>query len=319
MSKTVLGIDTAKKTFETLLMFGGKALKKSFSNNRKGFDLLQGWLKSLHIDQVHACLEATGMYSEALAEFLYERGHTVSVINPLRIKSFAMSDLKRNKTDGTDARTIAEFCLAKDPKTWHPLPPEIKQLQALTRRIESLEEMLHIEANRLEQASATVKPSLRRMIGNVKKEIKSVERLIKDHIDKHPDLKHQSKLLQTIPGIGEKTARLLLGEVEFREFDSARALAAHAGVTPGKRKSGTSIDWTRLSKIGNGRIRKALYFPAISAVRYNEVIKQFARRLSQNGKAKMQVICAAMRKLLHIAFGVIKNNQPFNPNPDVYI
>ena len=319
MSKAVLGIDTAKKTFEILLMFQGRSLKKSFSNNQKGFILLQGWLASLHIDQVHACLEATGIYSEALAEFLHEHGHKVSVVNPLRIRNFAKSSLKRNKTDESDARTIAEFCLAMDPKPWHPLPPEIKQLQALTRRIESLEEMLRIETNRLEQAPETVRSSLRRMIANLKKEIKSVERLIKEHVDNHPDLKHQSELLQTIPGIGEKTARLLLGEIEFHSFDSARSLAVHAGVTPGKHKSGTSIDWTRLSKIGNGRIRKALFFPAISAVKYNEVVKQFAWRLSQNGKTKMQVICAAMRKLLHIAFGVIKNNRPFDPNPGLNI
>jgi transposase len=169
-------------------------------------------------------LEATGAYSEAVAEFLHGRGHRVSVVNPLRIKGFAKSDLKRNKTDAADARTIAEFCLAKNPENWHPLPAEIKQLQSLTRRIEALERMLVVETNRLEMASSAIRPSLKRMIRNLKKEIDNVQSLIKDHIDNHPDLKQQSELLQTIPGIGEKTARLLLGEIEFSQFDSARAL-----------------------------------------------------------------------------------------------
>ena len=315
MSKAVLGIDVAKSKLDVALMLNGKALMKKFDNSIKGFKLLQGWLASLKIVQVHACLEATGAYGDAVAEFLYESGHRVSVVNPFRIKSFAKSDLQRNKTDQADARTIAAFCLAKDPDDWHPLPPEIKQLQALTRRIEALERMLLVETNRLEMAPAATRPSIDRMIETLKQEIDNVQRLIKDHIDNHPDLKHQSDLLQTIPGIGEKTARLLLGEIEFRSFTSARALAAHAGVTPRQFQSGTSLNWTRLSKLGSGRIRKALYFPAVSAIRYNAVVKKFARRLSENGKAPMQIVCAAMRKLLHIAFGVIKNNRPFDPTP----
>lgn len=315
MSKTVLGIDVAKSKLDVALVLNGKALMKKFDNNIKGFKVLQGWLASLKIGQVHACLEATGPYGDAIAEFLHERGHRVSVVNPFRIKSFAKSDLQRNKTDQADARTIAAFCLAKDPDDWHPMPAEIKQLQALTRRIEALERMLLVETNRLEMAPDTTRPSIDRMIENLRKEIDNVQRLIKDHIDNHPDLKQQSDLLQSIPGIGEKTARLLLGEIEFRSFASARALAAHAGVTPRQFQSGTSLNWTRLSKLGSGRIRKALYFPAVSAIRYNAVVKTFARRLSENGKAPMQIVCAAMRKLLHIAFGVIKNNRPFDPTP----
>jgi transposase len=312
MSKTVLGIDVAKLKVDVALTTGEKVLVKKFDNNSKGFKLLQGWLTSLHIEHVHACLEATGPYGDAIAEFLYERGHRVSVVNPLQISSFAKSGLQRNKTDRADARTIAAFCLSKDPEDWHPLPPELKQLQALTRRIEALERMLLVETNRRETAPPATRPSINRMIRTLKNEIDSVQRLIKDHINNNPDLKQQSELLQTIPGIGEKTARLLLGEIEFRQFKSARAVAAHAGVTPRRFQSGTSLNWTKLSKLGNGRIRKALYFPAITALQYNIAIKQFAQRLGQNGKTPMQIICAAMRKLLHIAYGVIKNNRPFD-------
>lgn len=314
MMEAILGIDVAKKKLDVELIFGQKKLARKFANSPKGFNLLQGWLVSLHIKQVHACLEATGTYGEAVAEFLYERGHLVSVVNPLRIKGYAKSDLQRNKTDSADAHTIADFCLVKKPALWHPLPAEVKHLQALTRRVEALQEILIAERNRLEAASSSVRPSLKRIIRTLEKEIECLRRLIKEHVDNHPDLKEQSDLLQSIPGIGAKTAQVLLSEIEFSHFESARSLAAQAGVTPGKRESGSSLNRTRLSKLGNGRIRKALYFPAITALKYNEIVKNFASRLSQKGKAPMQVICASMRKLLHIAFGVIKNNRPFDSN-----
>lgn len=314
MSETVLGIDVAKKKLDACLMIGSKVLLKKFDNNMKGIKLLEGWLRSLKIERAHACLEATGTYSEMVAEFLYEHGHRVSVVNPARIEAFARSELKRNKTDSADARTIAEFCLEKDLDDWHPLPPEVKQLQALSRRVEVLEKMLLAEHNRLETAPGTVTSSVKRVITDLEKEIDNVQRLIKDHINNNPDLKQQSELLQTIPGIGEKTASLLLGEIEFRSFSSARAVAAYAGVTPRRHQSGTSLNRTRLSKIGNSRIRKALYFPAIVAVRYNQVINLFAKRLKENGKTPMQVTGAAMRKLIHIAYGVIKSNRPFDPS-----
>jgi len=313
MLKAILGIDVAKLKLDVALMIDSKVLMKEFTNNIKGFKLLQGWLASLHIEHVHACLEATGIYGEAVTEFLYERGHQVSVVNPSQIKHFAMSELKRNKTDKSDARTIATFCLKMDPAAWQPLPPEAKHLQALTRRIEALESMLLEEKNRQEVAPAPSRPSIDRMIENLKNEIDNVKRLIKDHIDNNPGLKQQSELLQTVPGLGEKTIRLLLGEVDLIAFDSARDLAAYAGVTPSRFQSGKTLDWTKLSKIGSNRIRKALYFPAITALKYNDIIKQFAQRLRQNGKTPMQIVCAAMRKLLHIAYGVIKNNRPFDP------
>lgn len=205
------------------------------------------------------------------------------------------------------------------PKEWHPQPVEFRQLRAFTRRLETLEQMLGLETNRLESAPASIRPSTRRMIRSLKKEIDGVVHLLKDHIDNHPDLKHHRVLLLSIPGIGEKTACLLLGEIVFNQFFSARAVAAYAGLTPRKSQSGTSVIRTRLSKLGSGRIRKALYFPAITAVKYNQVVIQLAQRLEKNGNPPMQIVCASMRKLLHIAFGVIKNNCPFNPNPASYI
>ena len=314
MSKNILGIDVAKKKLDVTLLFNHKSLNKQFENSAKGFKLLAGWLKSLHISQVHACLEATGVYSEAVALFLFEQNHLVSVINPFRIKGYALSKLQRNKTDKADARLIADFCLKENPPLWTPPTVEMAELQALTRRIAILQEMLQMEQNRLQTAPAKTKPSIKRVIKSLSQEIENLEEAIKDHLNQNPDLKQQSELLQTIPGIGAKTSHLLLSEIDFSRYQSARQVAALAGVTPQKAESGTSLKQTKLSKMGNGKIRKGLYFPAIVAKEHNQVINDFANRLEKNGKTSMQIICASMRKLLHLAFGVLKHRQPFNPD-----
>jgi transposase len=314
MSKNILGIDVAKKKIDVTLLFENKTFSKQFENSDKGFKLLAAWLKSLHISKVHACLEATGSYSEAVALFLFEQDHLVSVVNPFRIKGYALSKLQRNKTDKADARLIADFCLKENPSLWTPPTPQVAELQALTRRIEVLQEMLQMEQNRFETSPVKTKPSINRVIKSLQKEIENLKENIKDHLNQNPDLKQQSELLQTIPGIGAKTSQLLLSEIDFLRYQSARQVAAFAGVTPQKAESGTSLKQTKLSKLGNARIRKGLYFPAIVAKEHNQVINDFATRLEKNGKVQRQIICAAMRKLLHIAFGVLKHRQPFNPN-----
>ena len=312
MSRICLGIDVSKKTLDAALIFNGKTLSKQFKNSLDGFNLLAAWLASLNIVEVHACLEATGSYSEQVALFLHERGHRVSIVNPLRIKGYAQSNLQRNKTDRTDARLIASFCQTQEPLEWIPPSAEIRHLQALMRRVETLEEMLQAEENRRASAGKEVQPSIERMINLLTEEIRELEQQIKQHIDQNPDLKEQSRLLQTIPGIGRRTANLLLSEIEFERYTSARQIAAQAGVTPRKRQSGTSLKQTSLSKLGNARLRKALYFPAIVARQHNEIVKEFASRLKKRGKTPMQIVCAAMRKLLHIAFGVLKHKLPFD-------
>lgn len=314
MSQATLGIDVAKLKLDVALLTTDKTYIKQFENSLAGFQALQSWLDSFSLPSVQACLEATGTYGDAVALFLHEQGHVVSVINPLRIKGYAASKLQRNKTDKADARLIAEFCDKENPLPWTPPTPEIRQLQALTRRIETLAEMVQMEKNRRDSASSETRESLDRMIKALTEEIAKLQQQINQHLDQHPKLKEQHDLLLTIPGIGEKTAQLLLSEIDFARYDDARQVAAAAGVTPRKQESGSSLKRTNLSKLGNGRVRKALYFPAIVATRRNPIIKEFASRLKKNGKTSMQIVCAAMRKLLHQAFGVLKNNCSFNPD-----
>ncbi|MET0650419.1 MAG: transposase [Pyrinomonadaceae bacterium] len=139
--------------------------------------------------------------------------------------------------------------------------------------------------------------------------------MIRSHIDSHPGLREQRDLLLTIPGIGETTAAKLLAEImDVKLYESARQLAAFAGLAPRLHESGSSVrKMAKLSKVGAPRLRKALYFPAISAIKHNPYIKDLGERLRKRGKCPMQVIGAAMRKLIHIAYGVLKSGRPFDP------
>jgi len=314
----ILGIDIAKLKFNVCLLdTGGKLKHKVFPNTAAGFQQLAAWLVKQGTQRVHACMEATGAYGEALALHLHTAGHTVSVVNPAAIKAFAGSRLSRTKTDKVDAELIARFCVAQQPAAWTPPAPEVRQLQALVRRLESLVEMRTMESNRLEAIITidVVKSSVEAHIAYLDHQIKQTEALIRTHINNHPRLKRQSALLDSIPGIGETTAATLLAEItDITQYESARQVAAFAGLVPRERQSGSSVRGrTRLSKIGNARLRKALYFPAITALRCSAFFKQWAEGLRQRGKCKMSVIGAAMRKLIHLAYGVLKTGQPFDP------
>jgi transposase len=318
MTEPVLGIDIAKLKFNACLINSqGKLKHKVFPNTATGFEQLAVWLSKQQVERIHACLEATGTYGEALSLFLHQAGHTVSVINPAAVKAFAGSRLSRTKTDRVDAELIARFCQAQEPPAWTPLPAEVRELQALVRRLESLIEMRVMEENRLSSGVTVemVRQSVEELLAHLNAQIKRTEELIRQHIDNHPTLKQQSELLDSIPGIAETTAALLLSEItDITQYRSARQVAAYAGLVPRERQSGSSLRGrTRLSKIGNARLRRALYFPAITALRCSPFFQQWAEGLLKRGKSKMSVICAVMRKLVHVAYGVLKSGKEFDP------
>jgi transposase len=318
MAGNWLGIDVAKEKFDAVLLEAeGRQHYRSFANQEVGFIALAKWLKRQQVASLHACLEATGTYGLALANYLHRAGIKVSVVNPACIKAFAQSELKRTKTDRVDAGVIARFCRAMAPTPWQPPAEEMAQLQALLRRLESLQEMLTAEKNRLQTPGLTeaVQASLQRTVELLEEEIARLEREIAEHIKQHPTLQQKRDLLTSIQGIGEKTANLILSEMGQINFTRARQAAAYAGLVPQERRSGSSVRGkARLSKRGNRRLRKALYWPAVVAMRYNPLLKEFAARLKAAGKPTMVIIGAIMRKLIHLAFGVLKSNQPFNPN-----
>ncbi len=319
MDQAILGIDVSKAKLAVALLRPGQGVQEAaFDNTPRGFKKLAKWLRKRKAGQVHVCLEATGLYGDGVACFLHEAGHTVSVVNPARISAYAKSQLQRNKTDQLDAALIADFCRTQQPPAWTPPDPAWRELRALARHLVDLKDMRQQERNRLQAGiqSEVVRDTLEEHIAFLEEQIAELERHIREHIKQHPSLKRQRDLLESIPGIGSLSASLILAETnDLRRFDNAGQVAAFAGLNPTQRRSGSSVQGqTSLSKTGNARLRRILFFPAMSACTHNPRIAPWAARLADKGKTRMQVIAAAMRKLLVLAYGVLKSGQPFDPN-----
>ena len=313
-----LGIDIAKESLEvTLVRREGQQDKDHFANTQPGFKKLHSWLKKRRVKSLHVCLEATNVYWEEIAEFLYEQGYSVSVVNPARIKGFAQSQLRRNKTDPLDSEVIAQFCLALKPALWRPPTPEQRQLRALVRHQRTLLKTLTQQTNR--QATCrepVVKASLQRIIEILQTEIEQIRQQIEAFIQEQPDLKQQYDLLISIKGIGPTCAAVLLAEMyDLADYENARAAAADAGLTPSQHTSGKTVHRKpKLSKIGKASVRAILFLPAMTAMQHNPLVRALKERLQARGKAWLVIVSAAMRKLIHLAYGVLKHQTPFDPN-----
>ncbi len=312
MSQAVLGVDIAKRKFDVALLVNDKLKHKVFANRQEGFAELLAWLKKQGVDQAHACLEASSTYGEELATYLHELGHRVSIVNPARIKGFAQGELLRTKNDKVDAGVIARFCATMRPEPWAPLPPEIRILQALVRRVDALMSMRTQELNRIETTHETVVASLQEHVAYLDQEITKLKQQISDHIKHDPHLRTKRDLLRSIPGVGEATIAAILAELAlFEQCDRVQKVVAYIGLAPKEFTSGSSIKGKpRICKMGNARMRKALYMPSLVALQYNPIIISFSQRLLARGKNGKVIVCAVMRKLVHIIFGVLKSGRP---------
>ena len=261
--QSILGIDVSKSTLDAVLIANGGTFHKTIHNTLQGYHQLEKWLRDHEAGKVQGCLEATGQYGEAVAEYLYECGYQVSVVNPARIKRYGESKLHRNKTDKADAALIAEFCQKENPAPWQPLSPEIKHLRALVRRLEDQKANLQQEINRLKsgEKDSWVVSDLQIHIDYLQERIAATEKEIEDFINRTPSLKSQQQLLTTIPGIGDLTAYILLAEIgDVSTFDNAPQLAAYAGLNPQGHRSGSSVHKkTRISKQGRSELPLSLY------------------------------------------------------------
>lgn len=315
-----VGIDVSKKKLDVALLQEGKVKSKVLMNSPAGYRELGVWLERQHVvlGEVHACMESTGIYSEPVALGLQDLGLQVSLVNPACIKGFAQSENIRNKNDKLDAAVIARYCAAMHPALWQAPPLEQRQLRAWIDRLRALKDIRHQELNRIEAhefaGNVELVAHIEEHIDWLDAQIKRLEHDIDDHIDRHPNLKHDAELLTSIPGLGRTTAAKVLGTVgDLRRFTSAKALAAFIGVTPRQRQSGMMRGRTTVSRIGHHDLRAALYLPAVVARKHNPLLHAFAERLLHNGMAPMAVITAIARKLVHQMYGVIRSGQPFDP------
>jgi transposase len=257
-----VGIDVSKASLDIVLLRQAAEPATTILNSKAGWRRLGNFLKKRCPEGAHICLEATGLYGDGVAEFLHQQGYLVSVVNPARIKAYGESQLRRNKTDRSAARLIADFCRPQHPEPWTPPAPHVKELRSLLRHLDDLQAMRQQASNRVQagETSPTVLAQLHQHLTFLDQQIAALKQPIHDHFDQHPDLKQQRDLLTSIPGIGDLTAARLLAEIRaFRAFGSARQLAAFVGVTPRQHQSGTSIHRkTRISKPGSPSLRAAL-------------------------------------------------------------
>jgi len=312
-----IGIDISKHTLDVCAIFDEKMRKQTFDNTESGFKNLVKWKEKLGAINPHICMESTGCYSESAAEFFDSFGYKVSVVNPLQIKSFRMSKMIRQKTDSSDSECIAKFCIQNNPNPWHPKLLENKALHEIRTRINSLNVELNRVTNSLEKKhlNKVVLASINKEIKFIKKSIETLEKEAKRIIEKSEKLKQQYDLLTDINGVGNKTALAILADMpDVSRFENAKQYAAFVGVTPSHFQSGISVNGkSKISRLGSKKTRKTLYMCALVVKNNNPHFKKWVQTLENKGKPPKVIIVAVMRKLLHIFFGVLKNNQKFDP------
>lgn len=317
MELSPIGIDVSKETLDVSVFVGGKALAKQFANTEAGFAQLISWLAHRKLGQVHACMEATGRYSLGVALALHAAGHVVSVVNPAQIRDFARTRLGRNKSDKADAAHIREYGAMFRPKAWRPPSPALRRLCELqtmrsgfmASRIEWQNRAGSLGADAAGRALADA------TIAHFTGQIEAVDRAIAAAIDTDDDLRGKRDLLLSIDGVGQTLAALVLAELPGPDvLETSAQAVAYAGLNPRQFQSGSSVNRpTQISRIGNAVLRAGLYMPAMVAMRHNKAVAALAERLRAQGRLKpMQILVAAMRKLLVICFGVLKTGQPFD-------
>jgi transposase len=340
-----VGIDIAAKTFTAAIALADhkpKLEKKPFEQSAEGFNRLLTHLQTTAIspERQLVVMEATGPYWVALALTLVHSGYRVSVANPAQVHYFAKAQLKRAKSDQLDALTLAEFGQTKamhlrlwtpPSQFYHELRQRItqresllkfqnqalNQLEALTVGpvvIESvrlqLQDLQHTIISQIDQMDAELKTL-------IKAELADFEKLDESLLSPEQAWKKNIALLRTIPGIGVMTACwLVLATLNFTTCENAEALVNYAGLAPLEHSSGTSIRGRpSIGHSGHARLRTMLFMATLTAARYNPAIKVFYQRLREEKHKPSKVVrCACARKLIHLAFGIIKSRKPFEAN-----
>lgn len=315
-----LGIDVGKAELFCHLIGPAETSSERFDNTPAGIRQLIKWLaKTTPSSRLRACLEQTGHYGIAVVDALYQTNPaSIHLVNPHRIKAFGMQKLRRNKSDTADAKLIARFLKSEylELLPWHPRSPDQQRITELSRYADSLTQDTARLKTKLEaQPEKSIAASIKRRIKSQEKELAATRAEVSKLIKASPELLVKSKLLKSIPGLGEVSTQIVIAELpNLMEFTDARQLAAWAGLTPQHYESGTSgRTRTPITKIGSVHLRRGLFMPAMTARVFNPLLKAFADRLLENGKKPKQIIIAVMRKLLHQIYGILKSGQPYNP------
>lgn len=296
---------------------------RKFEHTSKGIQLLNTWCRKKAIEnQIHFCMESTGVYSVSLATCLLKKYQAlVSIVNPAKIAAFGRVQMKRSKTDQIDAELIRNYAKTHPPQVWKPASRPLRQLTSLVTQADAIKDCLvqwrnrHHAQNFVPDLPVDVKKSQRAIERSLTTQLKKIETAIKILCASESTLAHEVALLCTIPGVADLTAVKLLAYGQNWLFErSAKALTAHAGLAPHHHQSGSSVKRrSRIDKRGNAKLRKTLYMPAMVAVKHNPDLKKFYERLLENGKPKKLALVAAMRKLLLLSRLILITKKTFNP------
>lgn len=320
-----LGIDVSKAKLDCALLresLPGKRLDKSVPNTAAGHQALLAWLhsKGCTVANTRVTLEPTGVYHESLLWSLHEALFVVCLVNPARLRSYANAIGVLSKNDTIDAALLARYGATEPMQAWQPPSPAARTLTALLVRREALCVDIQRERNRQEKAQCAmhtpkaVMTSITKTLRFLEKELAALDVEIKQHIDKDPTLKSNDSLLQSINSVGPRVAQRMSALLSGKAFSSAEALASYIGLNPVEHLSGSSVRGrARLSKQGPSSIRKLLYMPAVQATRCNPHVRAVYERMLARGASKMSALGAAMRKLVHLCFGVIHTGKPYDP------
>jgi len=317
---TEAGIDVSKAVLDVAVRRDEQRLETArFENDAAGHGKLVRWLTKGGRG-VRVVLESTGTYSLDVALALQRtRGVAVMVANPRAIKQFMGALMQRSKTDLTAAVALRDFAIRMPFVPWQPPAVHVLEVRALARRIAALVAERTRERNRLEALAATAAAAAL-VVNDIEVNIRHLERRIDlltaqavAQIAAHPALQSAFARLTSVPGIALKSAVQLLPELLVLPADmTVRQWVAHAGLDPRACQSGTSVDTpARLSKVGNAHIRRALFMPALVAVRHNAHVKAFFEKLVARGKTPLQAYVAVMRKLLHAIYGMLATQTDF--------
>lgn len=324
MSKLYVGIDVAKDKFDVNYTVDGQKFfgYSTFTNDKKNikkfFKQSEKFQQKYSCEIIHFCMEATGIYHCELCEYLQNSAHIVSVVNPVRTKSFSKSLMLRTKNDKVDSYMLSLYAFLHNPPYTPKLPESIKKFRSLVRYRETLSETRTQEIARLKSTlDSDVKKLIWKQILCVEKRTRETISKIQNLIKNDEFLSTQIKLLKTVDCVGDKVAWVMLAEFKFEciEDISPKAMVAHAGLSPKEHSSGSSINTrSHISRMGNSNLRKILFLPALGCIKNPNYFTNIYQRLIENGKPKKVAITAVMRKILLTSMGVLKNQQPFDPN-----
>jgi transposase len=314
------GIDvSAAQLVVALESKGERWLQRSFPNRGSGHQALIRWLQKTGV-RVRVCLEATGRYSLDLAVALHVAcGIEVAVLNPKVVHAFAVT-LCRSKTDPADAEVLAEYARRMAFQPWHPPGAAALELRTITRHISALTQQHTQASNRLHAVSAStansrwVQQDWKRSLRDLERRMEKMRRAALALIAQDAELRPRFARLLSMPGIGEISGLSLLGELALLAPGlSVRQWVAHSGLDPAHHDSGSSVHKrARISRAGNRYLRRALYMPALVAVRRDPHLRAFYHALLARHKAKLQALMAVARKMLHAIFGMFRGGADYD-------